>query len=633
MSRQTPVRPSSAPLFAAAQANTEPVTPKAKVDAIRALMAKHKVDAYLVPSADEHINEYLPKEHARREWLSGFTGSAGDCLVGKTAAWVYADSRYYEQADTEVDSQVFTVSKVGLDGEPTLGDTLKTLAQKAQTTGKGFKLGYDPFTLTVGQAQQYQKLLTPLGGKLLPITGNWIDTLWTQTRPQPVKSRVFSIPEKATGGSVEEKLTQVRKQMKALQAQVLPLTKLDQIAWMFNLRGADIPYNPVFLSYGIITPKKAYLFTETGRIDPAAARMLSKHGVVTLPYTDYAKTLKQVSRGKTVLIDSAHTTEGTLQLVSSVKAISRQGQNPVQLSKALKNLTELDGMRAANLRASVAKTKALFWLDQQLSQGKTVTEETFRQAIEGFYAQDPAFVGLSFNTIAGAGANSSIVHYGTPNPQKALSPGEFFLIDSGAQYFEKAAAKPWCGTTDDTRTVIVGNPTAEQKEKYTAVLKAHIACARQIFPKGTDGIKLDGITRAALWQQGLDFGHGTGHGVGAFLNVHEGPNGIHGRASEPLVPGMVTSIEPGFYKPGWGGIRLENLYIVRDLARLSEPDQKALLGFESLTYVPFDSRLIETAQLSPDEKAWLKDYHRSVQQKLAPFLSKAEQEWLKQYCG
>lgn len=290
-------------------------------------------------------------------------------------------------------------------------------------------------------------------------------------------------------------------------------------------------------------------------------------------------------------------------------------------------------MQAANLKASRAKTRTLKWIADQRATGHAITEADVAATVERFYAEEADFQGLSFNTIAGAGANSSIVHYGTPNPQRVLNPGEFLLLDSGAQYAS--------GTTDDTRTLVIGDPTPEQVECYTEVLKAHINCAMQRFPKGTTGAQLDGITRSTLWFAGLDYGHGTGHGVGAFLNVHEGPNGISKRVSEPLEPGMVTSIEPGFYKSGWGGIRIENLYIVKsltpkddkpDAATKPDPNKIEWYGFESLTYIPFDQRLIDRDRLDARQREWLQQYNAAIVEKLSPTLSPAEVEWLQAVC-
>lgn len=588
-----------------------------RLEALRKQMAGHRLDAYLIPSVDEHINEYLPENKQRRAWASGFTGSAGDFVLTPTEAWVFADSRYHEQADYEVARAHIQVSKLGLPGQPGPADKIRELAKDAPE----FRLGFDPFTLTVQQAQAFQKAFEHTGIQLIPVQGNLVDPLWTDA-PAAVRSEVFAIAESVTGKGWQQKLTEVQEKLGGLKIDLLPLTKLDQIAWLFNLRGQDIPYNPVFTAYAIVGRQEALLFMDASRV--RAEDLKPFEGKVQLKsYVSYAETLQELSRNRTVLVDPKHTTFGTLTLIEQGGGQVREAEHPVELMKAIKNGAEIAMMQAANLKASRGKIRAWHWLEQQIAAGHTVTEDSFKNAIEAFYAEEEGFAGLSFNTISGAGANSSIVHYGTPSPEKKLEQGELFLIDSGCQFYG--------GTTDDTRTMLVGNqPTDSQRLRYTEVLKAHINCAMQKFPKGTEGARLDGITRATLWQHGLDYGHGTGHGVGAFLNVHEGPNGIHRLASKPLEPGMITSIEPGFYEPGWGGIRLENLYRVIEL----EKDAAGLpwYGFESLTYIPFDKKLINLNALSPQQLQWLRQYYRDILAKVGPTLSKEESHWLQQVC-
>lgn len=411
--------------------------------------------------------------------------------------------------------------------------------------------------------------------------------------------------------------------MRSSKTDILPITKLDQIAWLFNLRGWDVPYNPVFIAYAVITLDEAFLFTNLERIEAEAKQGLDY--VNWLPYEQYAETLKALTQAhKKVLLDPKHTTMGTNQLLDG--ALIVETANPIEKMKACKNAVEVEQMKAANLKASRAKVRTLKWISQMLASGLSLSELDVADAIAQFYRQEADFQGLSFNTIAGSGANSSIVHYGTPSQDQLLTPGQFFLLDSGAQYLG--------GTTDATRTIIVGEPTQEQVLRYTAVLKAHINCAMQRFPKGTTGIQLDGIARSAMWMDELDYGHGTGHGVGAFLNVHEGPNGISKRATEPLEPGMVTSIEPGFYALGWGGIRIENLYVVKNLTPQTEVDPSLTpwYGFEPLIYIPFDKRLIALEQLDQNQRQWLENYYAAIVEKLAPTLESSVAEWLKEAC-
>lgn len=590
-----------------------------RLDALRADMQRHNLHAYLVPSTDEHMNEYLPDNKQHRAWVSGFTGSAGDCLIGLSEAWLFADSRYHEQAEAELDLNVFHLSKLGLEGQPSVTAVIQ---RWAEAQGTAFRLGFDPFTLSEMQGQSFQKSVEGLPIELVPVVGNLIDPLWADAPAQPA-STVFSLPEAITGQSWQDKITALQQALQAKKLDYVPITKLDEIAWLFNWRGQDIPYNPVFMAYALVSQTEAFLFINAERVEAAALDNLQAY-VKILPYQEYVPFLQTFAPSKRALIDPKHTTRGTVSVIQAAGGHIKEVEHPIEMLKAVKNETEIAGMKAANLKASRGKIRALAWLDVQIQQGKTVTEASFRDQIEAFYAEEEGFFGLSFNTISGAGPNGSIVHYGTPNPNKRLELGELFLIDSGCQFMG--------GTTDDTRTWLVGSEATDtQQHRYTAVLKAHINCARQQYPKGTEGARLDGIARAALWSEGLDYGHGTGHGVGAFLNVHEGPNGIHKLASKSLVPGMITSIEPGFYEPGWGGIRLENLYLT--VLRMQDAQGMAWYGFESLTLIPFDKHLIDWNVLAPAQLQWLRVYYQAILAQIGPSLSAQELDWLRQACA
>ncbi len=584
---------------------------------LRTLMAEQALDGYLVLAADEHLNEYLPQVKQRRTWLSGFTGSSGDFLVGTGKSWLFVDSRYYEQADLEVDADWVAVSKLEREGHKTMVETLEILALEA---GR-FRLGFDPHTLAIDTYRSLLKRLRPVRVELVACEGNLVDQVRLEcgeTVIVPTETPIFTVPVARTGQSVPDKLAAVREAMVKANAEVLPITKLDQVAWLFNLRGWDVPYNPVFIAYAIVTTDAAYLFTALERVDAQIREALAE--VTVLPYAEYAQTLQSLSSEQArVLIDIQRTTVGTFRLLG--KACVVEVQSPVEKLKAHKNATELAQMQLANLKASRAKVRTLQWLDERLQAGVRLSELDVARKVEGFYQEELDCQGLSFNTIAAAGANTSIVHYGTPSAEVFLESGSLLLLDSGAQYLG--------GTTDDTRTVSIGVPTAEQILHYTEVLKAHINCALQRFPQGTTGAQLDGITRSSLWLAGLDYGHGTGHGVGAFLNVHEGPAGLNKRALEPLVPGMVTSIEPGYYRPGWGGIRIENLYIVREI----EAGPTPWYGFEPLTYIPFDRRLIDPSRLEPRQQQWLAHYYRVLLTKLVPLLDSVEEHWLRAACN
>ena len=602
-----------------------------KFVALRSQLAKHQLDAYFVPSADEHLNEYLPEAKQRRQWISGFNGSAGDFLISTNQAWVFVDSRYYEQADMQVDANLQKVCKVGLEDHQTIEEVLEELGQKAVNRSQTFRLGIDPFTITVAQYRRFSSRLSLSGIEIIPIIDNLVDAVRSQSpfaESEPLlpfgDQPVIVLPESITGESLAKKLERVREAMGKKKATILPVTKLDQIAWLYNLRGRDVECNPVFISYAIVTQDDAYLFTNTSRLDHAVRQSLANQ-VQILEYEQYIPTLRSlISDNSRVLLAIAQTTFGTYLQLKEVNAKIIDAEHPVEIFKAHKNSVEIAQMQEANLKASWAKTLTLKWIEEQTNAGNIISERDVANTIEGLYKQQKGFVELSFPTIAGAGANGSIVHYSNPNPACKLLNGDLLLLDSGSQFYG--------GTTDDTRSVSIGKPTTEQRDRYTEVLKSHINCAMQKFPKGTTGSQIDGIARSSLWQSGLDYGHGTGHGVGVFLNVHEGPNGISKGVSQSLDLGTVNSIEPGYYQPKWGGIRLENLYFVKQVPE-HIPNPIPWYEFESLTYIPFDKKLIDRDKLNSQQIEWLENYYALVVDKLSPMLTEAEILWLKQACS
>ncbi|MEG5057357.1 M24 family metallopeptidase [Microcoleus sp. A2-C5] len=614
--------------FKAIQNNQDSIS--AKLANLRVMMAKNDLDCYFIPAVDEHFNLSVPAAKQRRAWISGFTGSAGDLLVGKDSAWLFVDSRYYEQAELQVDTGIIQISKLGLEENLSLIETLEKLAESAPKSTK-IRFGFDPFTVSTEQYQKWVNKFATAGIELVSIRENLADKVrqTVETLPAIDESPIFSLPATLTGETAAQKLARVREAMAKANIDVLPISNLNQIAWLFNLRGSDIPNIPIFISYAIVTTDAAFLFTNPERVSLEIKQEISAD-ITLLPYTDYPSTLVScVSLPKKirVLLDSKHSTAGTYQLILDQQKAKNNIEivfepNPIEGMKARKNPVEIEQMKSANFKASRAKTLTLMWLTEQVENGNVLTEFDVKETVEGFYQQETDFQSLSFRTIAGAGSNSSIVHYGTPSPEITLKPGELLLLDSGSQYL--------AGTTDDTRTMIVGEPTALQIEHYTTVLIAHINCAAQQFPKGTTGSQLDAIARAVLWQQQLDYGHGTGHGVGVFLAVHEGPNGISKSVQYPLESGMVTSIEPGYYEPGWGGIRLENLYIVREMP---SKNGSVWYGFEPLTYIPFERKLINGDRLSKTQLQWLNNYHASVVEKLSPVLDAATIAWLKKACA
>jgi Xaa-Pro aminopeptidase len=470
----------------------------------------------------------------------------------------------------------------------------------------------------------YAKALKNARSALVPITPNLVDAVWDD-HPEPPAQPIYALPDEVTGRSVAEKLTAIREEMAKAGAEALILTKLDEIAWITNLRGSDVSHNPVFEAYLVIEREQATCFTRVA--PPAEVQRTLATQLTFQDYSAYPDAVRRLGASPvlTVWLDAAGTTMGTRLLLSETQRL-HTARNPVVLMKAVKNAAEIAAMRSAHRHAAGAKIRSLARLERQLAAGQRVSEFAYAVMLHEEYSSEEGFSDLSFTTIAAAGANGAIVHYSQASPEIALCDGELFLVDSGVQVLG--------GTTDDTRTVSIGTPTERQRRLYTLVLRCHIALARQKFPEGTSGVVLDALARASMWNAGLDYGHGTGHGVGAFLNVHEGPQRLGPRGSdEPLQAGMVVSNEPGYYEEGWGGIRLENLYVVvPDDNMPPHPNGKRWLQLESLTLIPFDKRLIDWTQLSDAERAWLERYHQQVEETIGPLLNDVDRTWLREAC-
>lgn len=592
----------------------------ARLQALYQRLSTYQVDAYLVLSADAHLNEYVPLYQRRRDAVSGFTGSAGDALLCPEGSHVFVDSRYYLQAEQEVDPAMFRVHKVGMEGEHTLAGWLTELEKQRGS----LRVGFDPFTVSMEAHASYAKALKAAGSALVPIAENLVDSVWDD-KPVPPAQPIYALPAEVTGRSVAEKLTALRQQMAQAGAEALLLTKLDEIAWVTNLRGNDVSHNPVFEAYLIIEPEQARCFTHV--MPPTDVQRELAAQITFQPYDAYAEAVQRLGATpeRCIWLDASAATMGTRLLLAETQRL-HSARNPVVLMKATKNVAEIAAMRNAHVHAAAAKIRSLARLERQVAAGQRVSELAYSDMLHEEYSSEDGFHDLSFTTIAAAGPNGAIVHYSQASPEVELRNGELFLVDSGVQVLG--------GTTDDTRTVCIGTPTERQKRLYTMVLRCHIALARQKFPEGTPGVVLDGITRSLLWNAGLDYGHGTGHGVGAFLNVHEGPQRIGPRGSdEPLQPGMVVSNEPGYYEEGWGGIRIENLYVVtRDDDMPPHPSGKRWLQLESLTLIPFERRLIDWAQLTDAERAWLVRYYAQVEETIGPRLGEADRAWLREAC-
>ena len=583
-------------------------------------LAEAQVDAYLVLSSDAHLNEYVPEYTRRRAGITGFTGSAGDALICPEGNHIFVDSRYHIQADNEVDPDNFRVHKLGLSGAYSLSQWLTELEKERGS----LTVGFDPFVVSMQAHAVYAAALKSPDSRLAPITDNLVDAVWDD-RPPPPANPIYSLPDDLTGCGVAEKLVKVREEMEKEGVRLLVMTKLDEIAWVTNLRGSDIAYNPVFEGYLMVEPERATCFTRS--TPPDDVREFLAPLIEFQPYDAYVEVMQRAGAeaGGVVWLDPSGTTMGTRLLLSPEQQLHEKS-NPVVLLKALKNEAEVAASRESHRHAGAAKVRSLKRLQDTVNSGRRISELGYSDMLHQEYSSEEGFHDLSFTTIAAAGSNGAIVHYGDASPEVDLQPGELFLVDSGVQMLG--------GTTDDTRTVIIGQPTQRQKEVYTLVLRGHINLAMQKFPEGTGGVALDALARTFLWNSGLDYGHGTGHGVGAFLNVHEGPQRITPRGGdEPFKVGMIVSNEPGYYEGGWGGVRLENLYVVAPEEELPQhPDGRKWLQLEPLTLIPFDKALIDWQQLSAAEKAWLEGYHRQVWETIGPMLGGEDRQWLQEAC-
>lgn len=583
-------------------------------------LAEANVDAYLIPSSDAHLSEYVPDYQRRRDAMTGFEGSAGDVLLSPDENHLFVDSRYHIQAERDVDPSLFRVHKVGQADAHTLTSWMTELERQRGA----IRIGFDPFVVSMAAYASYGRALKHHDSALVPLLENLVDAVW-EDRPAAPQAPIYVLPDALAGCTVEMKLAAVREQMMQVGADVLILTKLDDIAWLTNLRGGDIAYNPVFEAYCIVDLKRTVCFT---RVMPPQDIVRAVVPYLTFaPYDEYADVVRRLAAtpDQVAWLDPASTTVGTRLLLAENQRIC-ETRNPVVLMKAVKNRAEINASQQAHLRAATAKIRSLAQLERKFAAGQRVSEYAYAEMLYESYACEDGFRELSFNTIAAAGANGAVVHYSEASSDVYLVAGDLFLVDSGAQISG--------GTTDDTRTICIGTPTARQCELYTLVLRCHIRLARQTFPEGTSGHVLDGLARSLMWDAGLDYGHGTGHGVGAFLNVHEGPQRLATRGSdEPLQAGMIVSNEPGYYEQGWGGIRLENLYvIVADDELPLHLSGKRWLRFEPLTFIPFDKRLINWEQLVEPERQWLRHYHREVWGRVGPMLSGPDRDWLREAC-
>ena len=597
-------------MFQSFETFAEPARAPERVKRVRALMTETAVDALLVPRADEHQGEYVPASAERLKWLTGFTGSAGLAVLTRRAAALIVDGRYTVQARAEVDTELFELPDLPR------GRVAEWIAGKL---AKGGTVGFDPWLHTGGEIDRLGEALRAKGIKLKPLARNLVDRAWGRERPAPPTAPLVVHPAEYAGRSAAEKIADVQSKLAKDGQDAVVLTLPDSICWLFNIRGADVAHSPVALAFAIVPAKgKPELFIAPEKLTPEVRAHLGRVAKLSPPATLKERIAALREGKKRVRLDPETAAHWFVRALGGKERVVR-GADPCLALKARKNTAEIAGARAAHLRDGAAMVRFLAWLDRA-APGGTIDEITAVKRLEAFRRETNALREISFDTIAGSGPHGAIVHYRvTEATNRTLQPGELFLVDSGGQYLD--------GTTDITRTVAVGDPTQEMRERFTLVLKGHIAIATARFPRGVRGIDLDPLARAALWAHGLDYDHGTGHGVGSYLSVHEGPQSISKAGMVVLEPGMICSNEPGYYKADAYGIRIENLVLVREPETLPGADRETL-SFETLTLCPIDRRLVVPEMLSPAERVWLDAYHARVRESLAPLVDEETRGWL-----
>ncbi|MCE6950143.1 aminopeptidase P family protein [Cereibacter sphaeroides] len=592
-------------MFQTFHATSSPAQGPARLAALRAALGAEGLSGLLVPRADAHQGEYVAARDERLQWLTGFSGSAGFCIVLPDVAGIFIDGRYRVQVKHQVDTGHFTPVPWP---EVQPGDWI------GEKLSQGI-IGFDPWLHTADEIARLQTALAGRDISLRPV-GNPVDQLWTD-QPEPPKGRAFAHPDELAGESSAAKRLRLAAALAKAGRRAAVITLPDSICWLLNIRGADVPRNPILHAFAVLHDDgRVTLYVEPEKIDADLRAHLGDHVTLRPPqaFVPGLRSLSgpvQVDRKTAPLAVTLELQEAGIEVVD--------GDDPCRLPKACKTPAEIAGMREAHLRDGAAMVEFLCWLDAEAPRG-SLTEVDVVTALEGFRRATNALHDISFDTICGAGPNGAIMHYRvTEGSNRPVRRDELLLVDSGAQYPD--------GTTDITRTIAVGDPGEEARECYTRVLEGLIAISRARWPKGLAGRDLDALARFNLWVAGLDYDHGTGHGVGAFLSVHEGPQRIARISEVPLEPGMILSNEPGYYREGAFGIRLENLIVVEEAPALG--DMRKQLSFETLTFAPFDRRLILPARLSPDERAWLDAYHAEVLERIGPRLSPAALDWLR----
>jgi Xaa-Pro aminopeptidase len=581
-----------------------------RVAALRAELKVRGLDGFVVPRTDRYQNEYVPPSDERLAWLTGFTGSAGLAIVLEDRAVLFVDGRYQVQVREEVDTAIFAIEHL-VDNPPP--------AWIKANLPKGARLGYSPWLHTIDGAERLAKACEAAGGTPVATEDNPLDAIWTD-RPEPPLGPVVVHELRYAGEDAASKLARVREELQRTAADMLMVCDPHAVSWLFNIRGSDVPHTPVVLAFATV-PKhgRPTLFVDLRKLGNEVRSQLEEIADVR-PNAAFERDLAALGgEHRAVALDPAICPQAIARLVADNGGTVVPGADPIAPMKAVKNAVEIEGARAAQLRDGVAVTRFLAWFDRAAPKGE-LTEIDAVEALESFRRETGVLKDISFPTISGAGPNGAIVHYRvTKKSNRRIAADELFLIDSGGQYED--------GTTDITRTIAVGTPTGEMRRNFTLVLKGHTAVARAVFPDGTSGAQLDSFARQFLWQAGLDFDHGTGHGVGSYLSVHEGPARISKLGSAALKRGMILSNEPGYYRAGAYGIRIENLILVTEAANVPGAE-KPLNAFETLTLAPIDTRLIEPALLTPAERGWIDAYHAHVREALSPRLDTATRAWL-----
>ena len=580
-----------------------------RLKALREELARRKLRGFVVPRADQQQNEYVAPSEERLSWLSGFTGSAGLAVVLDNEAALFVDGRYTLQAAKQVDREAWTIEPLV---EPPPESWL------AKHLHHGDRLGYDPWLHTPAAAERIAAACTRAGAELIAVQSNPIDTIWAD-RPPPPLAPISVHGSQFAGEAEADKLDSIRAEIGKLAVDALVLSDSHAVAWTFNIRGGDVAHTPLPLSYALV-PKagRPTVFIDHRKLSNATRDHLEQAADVREPDALVPELTALAQSSASIALDSATAADALSRLIKAAGGKAVPGNDPTSLLKAVKNATEIAGTRTAHRRDAVALARFLAWVDREAPKG-ALTEIDTVAALETFRRETCALKDVSFPTISGAGPNGAIVHYRvTRKSNRRIAPGDLLLVDSGAQYED--------GTTDVTRTIAVGEPTAEMRDRFTRVLRGHIAIARAVFPDGATGAQLDTLARQFLWQAGIDFEHGTGHGVGSYLSVHEGPARISKLGTTPLKRGMILSNEPGYYKTDSYGIRIENLELVTATEVASA--EKPMNAFETLTLAPIDRRLIEVAMLSEAERDWLNTYHARVRNEVRPHLDEADKLWL-----